>query len=175
MADKHRQPDEQMENPDVMHEGSDVNVSGIVGFGLGLAVCMILSGFALYGMFDYLRAGFTPKPVRPSPLIGVREPALPQNAPQLFPEPRLQVDYSADLKVVQKRWDEHMETYGWVDKKAGIVHIPIDEAMDLTLKRGLPARSTATPPPTAPGTRIAGSKKTGGGPKLVASRASEKQ
>ena len=36
--------------------------------------------------------------------------------------------------------DELLTVYGWVDKNAGIVRIPIDEAMKLTLQRGLPAR-----------------------------------
>jgi hypothetical protein len=34
-----------------------------------------------------------------------------------------------------------LESYGWVDKAAGRVHIPIDEAIRLTLERGLPARA----------------------------------
>ena len=33
-----------------------------------------------------------------------------------------------------------LDSYGWVDKNAGIVRIPIDEAMKLTLQRGLPTR-----------------------------------
>ena len=33
-----------------------------------------------------------------------------------------------------------LDSYGWVDKNAGVVRIPIDEAMKLTLERGLPAR-----------------------------------
>ena len=32
-------------------------------------------------------------------------------------------------------------SYGWVDKNAGVVRIPIDAAMKLTLERGLPART----------------------------------
>jgi hypothetical protein len=33
-----------------------------------------------------------------------------------------------------------LDNYGWVDKNAGIVRIPIDEAIRLTLQRGLPTR-----------------------------------
>ena len=43
----------------------------------------------------------------------------------------------ADLRAHE---DELLDTYGWVDKNAGVVRIPIDEAMKLTLQRGLPAR-----------------------------------
>ena len=161
MDDKFGKPGhshEELENPEVLHEESDVNVRGIIGFGLGLAVCIALSGLALYGLFIYvLRPGFTPKPVRPNPLIGVREPAQPEDARRLFPQPRLQVDYFGDLDKVQQRWNEQLETYGWLDKKAGIVHIPIDEAMKLTLERGLPARNTVGQ--SSGGTRIVDNRK----------------
>ncbi len=134
-----------LENPEALHEESDVNVRGIVGFGLGLALCIALSGLVLYGMFRYLRSDFTPAPVHPSPIIGVREPVEPDRSRELFPTPRLQVDYSADLEMVRQRWDEQLNTFGWQDKKAGVVHIPIDDAMKLTLQRGLPARAEGKP------------------------------
>jgi len=31
-----------------------------------------------------------------------------------------------------------LNSYGWVDEKAGVAHIPIDQAMDMIAKRGLP-------------------------------------
>jgi hypothetical protein len=34
-----------------------------------------------------------------------------------------------------------LNSYGWVDEEAGVVRIPIDRAMELTLERGLPTRS----------------------------------
>lgn len=133
-------------DPEHLHEESDINVRGIVGFALGLALCIGLSSLVLYGVFEGLRDHFTPKPVQTSPLIGVREPVAPENSPELFPTPRLQVDYSADLDVVRKQWDEQLHSSGWNDKKAGVAHIPIDEAMRLTRERGLlPARPAEQP------------------------------
>jgi hypothetical protein len=35
--------------------------------------------------------------------------------------------------------------YGWVDRDAGVVHIPIDEAMRLMVERGVPAREGDAP------------------------------
>jgi len=154
-------------DPEHQHEESDVNVRGIVGFALGLALCIGLSSLVLYGLFESLRDHFTPQPVHPSPLIGVREPAEPQNSPELFPEPRLQVDYSADLAVVRHEWDEQLHSSGWQDKKAGITHIPIEDAMRLTLERGLPTRPTGQP---VPGVQPAGKRTS-----LVASKDSLKQ
>jgi len=36
------------------------------------------------------------------------------------------------------KWDEQMHTYGYVDQAAGIVHVPIERAMELKLKQGFP-------------------------------------
>jgi len=37
--------------------------------------------------------------------------------------------------------EKALYTYGWVDEKAGTVHIPIERAMDLLVQRGLPVRA----------------------------------
>jgi hypothetical protein len=68
----------------------------------------------------------------------------PQNgAPS--PEPRLQVDEVRDLGRLHEHEDSILNSYGWVDQKAGIVRIPIERAMDIVAQRGLPA------PPPGPG------------------------
>jgi len=36
--------------------------------------------------------------------------------------------------------DRVLNSYGWVDANGGVVHIPIEQAMKLTLEQGLPAR-----------------------------------
>ena len=55
------------------------------------------------------------------------------------PEPRLQTNPRAGPRAICARSeDEVLDSYGWVDKNAGVVRIPIDEAMKLTLERGLP-------------------------------------
>ena len=41
--------------------------------------------------------------------------------------------------------DQILNSYGWVDRSKGIVRIPIDRAIDLLAKRGLPARPQAPP------------------------------
>ena len=40
--------------------------------------------------------------------------------------------------------DATLKSYQWVDRNAGVVRIPIDEAIKLTLQRGLPSRVQAT-------------------------------
>jgi len=56
------------------------------------------------------------------------------------PEPRLQTNPRQDLSDLRAREDQTLSSYGWVDRNAGVVRIPIDQAIKLTLERGLPAR-----------------------------------
>ena len=149
---EHEQSAEHIQNPDVGHETSDVNVRGIAGFGAGLALCTVMVCLVLYGMFVLLRKGFTGTPVNVNALTGTREPVPPsaEAAAKIFPEPRLQVDYYSDLDKVRADWDEHLNSYGWLDKNAGVVHIPIERAMQLTLQRGLPVRTAPQSMAAAP-------------------------
>jgi hypothetical protein len=62
---------------------------------------------------------------------------------QTPPEPRLQVAPEIDLRKFRATEDSLLNNYGWIMKDAGVVHIPIDSAMALVAKRGLPARSTS--------------------------------
>ena len=48
------------------------------------------------------------------------------------------------LKTLREQDAAALTTYGWVDKKAGVVRIPIDRAMELQLERGFPTRKEAS-------------------------------
>ena len=78
------------------------------------------------------------------PLAVNREAPLPA-APRLQQFPRNEI-YEFRLKE-----EAELHGYGWVDKNAGVVHIPIEEAMRRVLEQGLPARADdpAQPAPTA--------------------------
>ena len=45
-----------------------------------------------------------------------------------------------DMRELRSKEDELLGSYGWVDQRAGIARIPINEALRLTVQRGLPAR-----------------------------------
>jgi hypothetical protein len=113
------------------HELRDANIRTIIGFGIGLFVLIVFALFAMDRLFDYLAVRPEPGP-RPSPLALTRE---------IPPQPRLQVAAPKDLKQFLSAEDKVLNSYGWVDQNAGIVRIPIDRAMDLLAKKGLPARS----------------------------------
>jgi hypothetical protein len=59
-----------------------------------------------------------------------------------------------DLAVRGKRQDatkrERLSGYGWVDRDAGVVHLPIDRAMELVAQGVRPGAAAATPPGAQP-------------------------
>lgn len=45
------------------------------------------------------------------------------------PGPRLETDPQADLRAFRAQEEKRLNTYYWVNKSKGIVHIPIEQAM----------------------------------------------
>jgi hypothetical protein len=54
--------------------------------------------------------------------------------------PRLQISPQADFSQFRRHEDALLNSYGWVDRDRGIARIPLDAAMDLVLKKGVPTR-----------------------------------
>jgi len=121
------------ESAAVHHETSDVNIRAILGFGLGLIVVVALLQFVVWVMFKYFDS-------RESAKVSAEYPRAVSQGDRVPPEPRLQINPREDLQDLRAAEDAILNGYGWVDKNAGIVRIPIDEAMKLTLQRGLPSR-----------------------------------
>jgi hypothetical protein len=126
---------EPRENPEVVHEESDVNVRAILGVGVGLAVLALVVHLLLALLFGYYTREAARQPIV-FPLSLDRQGELP-------PEPRLQTNPQRDLRDLRAREDAILNGYGWVDQKAGIARIPIAEAMRLVVQRGLPTRGVA--------------------------------
>jgi hypothetical protein len=118
------------------HETSDVDFLGILGFGLGLVVVAAVVHLLIFGLFTYFEG-------REARRVPAEYPLAAGQADRLPPEPRLQANPREDLRELRAKEDELLGSYGWVDKNAGVVRIPIEQAMKLTLERGLPARQEA--------------------------------
>jgi len=121
------------ENPGVHHEESDVNIRGVLMFGGALIVAAIVIHLVVGVLFKYFDVREARQATPEYPLAAAQENRLP-------PEPRLQTNPRADLADLRAQEEKVLETYGWVDKNASVVRIPIEEAMKLTVKRGLPTR-----------------------------------
>ncbi len=75
--------------------------------------------------------------------LGGRHPKTSTLLIEVSP-PRLQTDPAADLANLRACAEAKLNSYGWVDRSAGVIRIPIDRAIILTAERGLPSR-TAKP------------------------------
>jgi len=116
----------------VDHETSDVNIRAIFGFAIGLTVASVVIAFAVWLLFQYFSA-------RESQATFMEYPLATQES-RLPPEPRLQTNPRQDLSDMRAREEQALQSYGWVDKNAGVVRIPIERAMQLVVERGLPTR-----------------------------------
>ncbi len=128
-----------LENPNVSHEATDVNIRAIFGFGGALLVLGAVVHLTVWLLFLYLSREAVPT-TRNYPLAAGQENRLP-------PEPRLQTNPREDMRALRAKEDELLNSYSWVDRRAGVVRIPIQEAIRLTLERGLPSRPEATGQP----------------------------
>jgi hypothetical protein len=135
MADEHATA----ANPDVHHETSDINIRGVFAFGVGLIIAAFFIHFGVWLLFLFLNGREAQKTAPEYPLAVGQENRLP-------PEPRLQTNPREDLRRLREDENAILNNYGWVDKNAGVVRIPIEKAMKLTVERGLPVRKEAAKP-----------------------------
>jgi len=119
----------------VHHEAKDINIRGVLMFGAGLIVAAAVIQVLVWAMFAfYERRESAVQPMPEYPLAAGQENRVP-------PEPRLQTNPREDLRNLRDAEDAVLNSYGWVDKNNGVVHIPIRDAMKLAIERGLPART----------------------------------
>lgn len=140
----HHYTPEDMHNEDVAHEHVDVNISALVwstvvmfGVVAGTAVLMLL----LFNLFASQAAARDPK-LSPLAMPSTAMPPTTTASPFFggAPEPKLMTDEPKRLNEVRTSEQSLLHAYGWTDEKAGVAHIPIDEAKKLTIERGLVVR-----------------------------------
>jgi hypothetical protein len=127
------------------YERQDIGVAGVLYFLLGLLVAGLFIFFLVDGIYSYLdkRSAAEQAPVNPLVTNAPEDTRLiPKDYPQTeFPNPRLETDERGQLNSIRLQEEETLASYGYVDKNAGTIRIPIDRAMDLIAQRGLPVRA----------------------------------
>jgi hypothetical protein len=153
----HETPDvSYITNPDVAHEHTDVSISPLLKFVVGLAVFTIVTCLAMWLLFRFFESRARADELRASPLAR-------RGAERLPPEPRLQlapgfgvdipsgegqqrrVELSYDPEgrtdrspqpqsewwTLQDVWRHELENYGWESREAQTVRLPIRQAMEM--------------------------------------------
>ena len=123
-------PQGQKSAGDATHERKDADVINLFMIAalllLIISVCLLVC-WGIMHLFNRERAA-REKPPR-APMAG-RAPA--------FPQPRLLVYPGSEREKFQKSEQKQLDTYGWIDRPAGVARIPSARAMQLLVERGLP-------------------------------------
>jgi len=140
----HHYTEEELHHLDVAHEEKDVNIRPILWFAVGLAVVAIVSAVIVWGLFRFFESQADARDAKVSPLAQP-ETVMPRHTTSPFfgdaPQPQLLTNEPAALRQFHLSEDQVLHGAGWVDEKAKIAHIPIEEAEKRLIERGLPARS----------------------------------
>jgi hypothetical protein len=117
----------------VQYETSDAAPLLIGWLAAGIAAFLVASPLVLFAIYagEHFTAGVS------------SDTPLP-------PRPRLQVDPGRDLAKLRADNEALLSSYGWTDRKAGVIRIPIARAMELTAQRGIPHWEEQTPAPLIP-------------------------
>ena len=126
------------------YETRDANAGGVFTFLVILGIVLVVVSLVCWGMFRYFSAHAVSRSASDSPFADARQ--LPLG-------PQLQVNPREDWLKYRQEQEKSLETYEWVNRPAGTVRIPIEKAMELLVKKGVPVQgdSQAAPPPKPAG------------------------
>lgn len=145
-----------LQNPEVAHEESDVNVRALAGFVVALFVVAAIVHVLMWGLLVWFQKEAAENDPIVSPLArpAADMPSSLVNNPFFGPTegPQLLTNEPSVLQKHRQTEADALGTYGWVDEKTRVARIPIGEAKKLIVQRGLPARADGAAD-TALGTR----------------------
>jgi hypothetical protein len=112
---------------EVIEEQQKMNWKVIIGVGVGSVVIFALATVWSTHILNATKAEMQPAGPLPIPRqVNSYEVGIVN-----------QRVFALDQRAAQKRLQqmERLESYGWVDRQAGLAHIPIDEAMKMYLQQ----------------------------------------
>jgi hypothetical protein len=118
------------------YEQHDVDVRSLVRFGVSIVVGGVVAGIVLWMVVR----SWTNQPLPAQMQIPPAEVTAP-----VAPGPGLDAAPEVHLENMLQRENERLNSYGWIDRERGIVHIPIEEAMRLLVEKGIPAQEGVVP------------------------------
>ena len=115
------------------YETHDADAGGVFKFLAVLGIVLIVTCLVCWGLFRFFSAHDVNQTASDSPFA---------NARQLPLGPQLQVNPREDWLKFREEQEKSLETYAWENRTAGTVRVPIEEAMELLVKKGLPVQGT---------------------------------
>ena len=133
MSEHATQPGHGEHHAETLHEENTVQLAPVLIF----AIVMIVVSAATFLTVKIIEHAFALNWSRSE------APLSPLAQPQKPPPPLLQVSSGRDLRELREEADTILASYRWVDQQNGVVGIPIEEAIKILAKKGLPARDQA--------------------------------
>jgi hypothetical protein len=127
------------------YEHEDLGSRGIFTF----MICMAVSGAVIYfivvGMYSFLDKYERSQMTTASPLVTSKNTmsrvVTQADMDKAFKDngaPMLETNERGQFRDFLMNQEDQLNSYGWVDEKAGVARIPIERAMELMVQRGLP-------------------------------------
>lgn len=110
----------QRDNPITDFEPTDWSLRPVALIYAGIPVLLVVSCFVLILAYPHAL------------------PDADRNLRIAPPGPRLQTDAAGDLQRFRADEERRLNTYYWIDKQKGIVHVPIEQAMKKLAATGAP-------------------------------------
>ena len=133
------------------HEGSDVSLGPSLRFAIALTALCIVTFFLMRWLLVSIVATDRAADTSPHPLAAERQfppqpqlqsmPGVPLVGGQML-EAGAQPFSSTGYAELATKQEKALTSYGWIDRQAGVVHIPIERAIELELKQGFPTAET---------------------------------
>jgi hypothetical protein len=129
------------------YETRDANTAGVFNFLVILGVVLVATALICWGLFRFFTAHEVEAPATESPFADTRQ--LPLG-------PQLQVNPRQDWLNFRADQEKSLETLDWANRSAGTARVPIEDAMELLVKKGVPvqgeaAQAETSAPKIAPG------------------------
>jgi hypothetical protein len=112
---------------------------------IGLAIFGIITYFIVVGMYSFLDNYERSQMATASPLVttkgAISRVVTQADMDKAFKDngaPMLETNEMGQFRNFLMNQENQLNSYGWVDQKAGVVHIPIDRAMELIVQQKLP-------------------------------------
>ena len=119
------------------YETRDANIGGVYNFLVILGVLLAAIALVCFGLFKFFTVHYQIGETT-APFVDRRQVPM---------TPQLQVNPRDEWLKYREQQDHSLESYSWVDKTKGTVQVPIEAAMEILVKKGLPVQGEipATP------------------------------
>jgi hypothetical protein len=99
----------------------------VIGVGVGSMLAFVIATFITYRYMNLREKALQPEGPDPVPLsLGQPEIGIVDQVP---------FDVSRSFQTYRRESEERLSSWGWMDRKQGTIHMPIDRSIDLMVQQ----------------------------------------